>query len=109
MSPVLLLAFSILAEVVATSSLKASEGFTRPVPSVLVVVGYGTAFFLMTQVLKTFPLGLTYAIWSGVGAALTTVIGWVYFRDAFNWMAVGGIALIILGVVILNLSGAAKH
>ena len=73
------------------------------------VVCYGTAFYLMSHALKSLPLGFTYAVWSGVGTALTAMIGWMYFRDAFNWGALGGIALIIAGVVVLNLSGGARH
>ena len=109
MNPYVLLGISIVMEVMGTSALRASEGFTRLVPSLMVVGGYATAFFLVGQVLKSLPLGLTYAIWSGVGTALTALIGWLYFRDTLNGMAVGGIALIILGVVVLNASGASRH
>ncbi|QRK04983.1 multidrug efflux SMR transporter [Archangium violaceum] len=109
MNPYLLLGISILSEVMGTSALRASQGFTRILPSVIVVVCYGTAFYLMSQALKSLPLGFTYAVWSGVGTALTAMIGWLYFRDAFNWGALGGIALIIAGVVVLNLSGGARH
>ncbi|WP_245528312.1 DMT family transporter [Deinococcus maricopensis] len=105
----LLLALSILAEVLGTSALRASEGFTRFLPGVVVVLGYGTAFTLMSRVLTQLPMGFTYAVWSGVGTALTALIGWVYFRDAFQWGALGGIALIIAGVVVLNASGGARH
>ncbi|MBZ9750178.1 QacE family quaternary ammonium compound efflux SMR transporter [Deinococcus sp. HMF7620] len=109
MKPALLLALAIVAEVLATAALRASDGFSRLIPSVVVVLGYAAAFALMAQILKSFPLGLTYAVWSGVGTALTAIVGWLYFRDAFNGMAVAGIALIILGVVVLNISGTAKH
>lgn len=105
MSPWLLLGLAIVAEVIGSASLRASEGFTRWLPSTLVVLGYAAAFFLMAQILKTLPLGLTYAVWSGVGTALTAIIGWTFFRDAFHPVALGGIALIILGVVVLNLGG----
>jgi len=108
-NPYLLLGISIASEIVATSALRASEGFTRWVPSVVVVVFYCTAFYLMSHVLKVLPLGFTYAIWSGVGTASTAVIGWVLFRDAFHWSAVAGSALIIAGVVVLNLGGAGRH
>ena len=106
MNPWLLLGLAIMAEVIGSASLRASEGFTRLLPSVLVVLGYAAAFSLMAQILRTLPLGLTYAVWSGVGTALTAVIGWTFFRDAFQWTALGGIALIVLGVVVLNLGGA---
>ena len=109
MNPYVLLGISIFVEVLATSSLRASEGFTRWGPSVIVVAGYGTAFFLMSHALKSLPLGFTYAVWSGVGTALTATIGWLYFRDAFHWSALVGIGLIIAGVVVLNFSGAARH
>jgi small multidrug resistance pump len=108
-NPYVLLGISILVEVMATSSLRASEGFTRVVPSVVVVVGYGTAFYLMSQALKSLPLGFSYAVWSGVGTALTAMIGWLYFRDAFHWSALAGIGLIIAGVVVLNVGGAVRH
>lgn len=108
MNPWLLLGLAIVAEVIGSASLRASEGFTRWLPSVLVVLGYAAAFSLMAQILRTLPLGLTYAVWSGVGTALTAIIGWTFFRDAFHPTALGGIALIILGVVVLNL-GSAGH
>ena len=109
MSPYVLLGLAIVAEVIGTSALRASEGFTRWAPGALVVLGYAAAFYLMSQALKTIPLGVTYAIWSGVGTALTALVGWLYFRDAFNWLALGGIALIIAGVAVLNFSGGARH
>ena len=109
MNAFLLLAIAILSEVIATSALRASDGFTRPLPSAVVVVGYGLAFYLMAQVLRTLPLGLTYAIWSGVGTALTAAVGWLYFRDAFHPAALGGIALIVVGVAVLNAVGGARH
>lgn len=109
MNAYVLLGISILAEVVATSSLRASEGFTRLVPSVIVVVGYGTAFLVLSHALKSLPLGYAYAVWSGVGTTLTAAIGWLYFRDAFHWSALAGIGLIIAGVLVLNLGGGARH
>lgn len=109
MNPWLLLALAIVAEVIGSASLRASEGFTRLLPSVIVAVGYAAAFYLMSQILKQLPLGVTYAVWSGVGTALTAIIGWTFFRDAFQWTALGGIALIILGVVVLNLGSSGTH
>jgi small multidrug resistance pump len=103
-----LLALAIVAEVIGSAALRASEGFTRWLPSTVMVLAYGATFAVMSQILKQLPLGLTYAIWSGVGTALTAIIGWVLFRDAFQWTAVGGIALIILGVVVLNLGRASQ-
>jgi multidrug transporter EmrE-like cation transporter len=108
-NPYLMLGISIVSEVVATSALRASEGFTRLGPSLLVVVGYGTAFFLLSHVLKALPLGLAYAVWSGVGTTLTVLIGWLYFRDTLTGVALLGIVLIVVGVGVLNLGGAARH
>lgn len=97
------LAIAIASEVVATSALKAAEGFTRLVPSALVVVGYSLAFYFLSLTLRTIPLGVTYAIWSGVGVALITLIGWTYYHQALNLPSLIGIALIVAGVVVLSL------
>jgi small multidrug resistance pump len=106
----LYLAVAILAEVVATSALKAAEGFTRPLPSLLVVAGYGTAFYFLSLVLRTLPVGVAYAIWSGVGVALIAVIGWVVYRQALDAGAIAGIALIVAGVLVIQLfSRSAAH
>lgn len=105
MSPYLLLAFAIGAEIVATSSLRLSEGFTRLVPSIVVVIGYGLAFYLLSLALKEIPLGIAYAIWSGVGTAITAVIAAILFRDTFNLWTVVGIFLVISGVAVINLLG----
>lgn len=99
----LILLLAILAEVIATSALKASENFTRPLPSLLVVAGYGTAFFLLSITLKTLPIGVAYAIWSGVGTALVAVVGWLYYRQSLDLPAILGLTLIIAGTLILNL------
>ncbi len=104
----LLLGLAILSETVGSASLRASEGFSKPVPSVLVAVGFGCAFYLLSLVLKSLPLGMTYAIWAGVGTALTALVGWLYFKDPFQLGALVGIGIIIAGVAVLNLSGA-KH
>jgi small multidrug resistance pump len=99
----LLLLAAIVAEVIATSALKAAENFTRPLPALLVVVGYGTAFFLLSITLKTLPLGVAYAIWSGAGTALVAVVGWLVYKQQLDLPAVLGIALIIAGTLVLNL------
>jgi small multidrug resistance pump len=110
MKTFLLLFFAILAEVVATSALKASEGFTRLAPSILVVVGYGAAFTCLSLTLKTLPLGVAYAIWSGVGTALVALIGWLYYKQQLDGPAIFGITLIIAGAAVLNLfSKTAAH
>lgn len=106
MNSFLLLLLAIISEVIGTSALRASAGFTKLGPSLLVVAGYAVTFYLLSLVLKQIPIGSAYAIWAGLGTALIAVVGWVVFHDAFSvWQAVG-IALIISGVVVLNLSGA---
>ena len=99
----ILLLTAILAEVIATSALKSSECFTRPLPSLLVVTGYATAFFLLSATLKTLPLGVAYALWSGIGTALVAVAGWMFYRQQLDLPAVAGITLIIAGTLVLNL------
>ena len=94
---------AIVAEVIATSALKASAGFTRSVPSTIVVVGYGVAFYFLARALETVPVGVAYAIWSGVGIVLITVIAWLVYGQALDLAAIVGLALIVAGVVVLNL------
>lgn len=104
------LAGAIVSEVVATTSLKAVQGFTRPVPTIAVAVGYACAFFCLSQTLKTIPLGIAYAIWSGVGTLLITLLGVVLYRQMLDRAAVVGIALIVAGVAVLNLcSNSIRH
>jgi small multidrug resistance pump len=103
MKTYLLLLLAIVAEVIATSGLKASENFTRLAPSLLVVAGYGTAFFCLSLTLKILPLGVAYAIWSGVGTVLVAVVGWLLYRQQLDLPAVLGIGLIVAGTVVLNL------
>lgn len=103
MKTYLLLLAAIVAEVIATSALKAAENFTRPLPSLLVVAGYGTAFFLLSITLKTLPLVVAYAMWSGAGTALVAVVGWLVYKQQLDLPAVLGIALIIAGTLVLNL------
>ena len=103
------LILAIAGEVVATTALKASEGFTRLGPSLIVVAGYGFAFYLLAQVLRTIPLGVTYAIWSGVGVAAVTLIGWLVYGQRLDLPAILGIGLIVAGVLVLNLWSGATH
>ena len=104
------LALAIVAEVIATTALKASQGFTRPGPGAIVVVGYAAAFWLLAITLKRLPVGIAYAVWSGAGTVLIALIAWAVFRErigAAGWL---GIALIIAGVAVLNLySRAGAH
>ena len=110
MKTYLLLFLAIAAEVVATSALKASENFTRLIPSLLVVAGYGVAFTCLSMTLKTLPLGVAYAIWSGDGTALVAVVGWLVYRQQLDLPAIAGISLIIIGTIVLNLfSKVAAH
>jgi small multidrug resistance pump len=103
MKTYLLLLLAIAAEVIATSGLKASENFTRLAPSLLVVAGYGTAFFCLSLTLKTLPLGVAYAIWSGVGTVLVAIVGWLLYRQQLDLPAMIGIGLIVAGTIVLNL------
>ncbi|MFJ8090800.1 DMT family transporter [Lysinibacillus sp. NPDC095746] len=97
---------SIISEVFASSMLKLTNGFKRLLPSVGVVVGYGTAFYFLSLTLQSIAIGTAYAIWAGVGTALTAVIGIVFYKELFNLKKIIGILLIIVGVVILNLAGS---
>ena len=104
------LAVAILSEVVATSALKAADGFTRWFPSLLVVVGYASAFHFLSLTLRAIPLGIAYAIWSGVGVALVSLVGWAIYHQSLDIAALVGIALIVAGVVVLQLfSKAVPH
>jgi small multidrug resistance pump len=98
----LYLAIAIIAEVAATSALKASEEFTRLIPSIIVVVGYGVAFYLLTLVLRVIPIGITYAIWSGLGIVLVVIVGFFLYKQIPDIPAIIGMGLIISGVVVLN-------
>ena len=106
----LYLSVAILSEVVATSALKAADGFSRWFPSLLVVTGYGLSFHFLSLTLRTIPLGIAYAIWSGVGVALVSLVGWAIYHQSLDIGAFVGIALIVAGVVVLNLfSKAVPH
>ena len=98
----LFLGIAIVSEVIATSALKATEDFTRLWPSVIVVAGYATAFYFLTLTLRTIPIGIAYAIWSGVGVALIALVGWVLYKQTLDVPAFIGIGLIVAGVVVLN-------
>ncbi|AMX04103.1 DMT family transporter [Microbulbifer thermotolerans] len=102
-SAYLYLAIAIIAEVAATTALKASEQFTKPIPTLIVAIGYGTAFYLLTLVLRTLPVGVTYAIWSGLGIVLVGIAGAVVYKQVPDLPAIIGMGLIIAGVIVLNL------
>ena len=97
------LAVAIVAEVIATSALKASEGFSRLVPSLVVVAGYGIAFFCLSLTLRTIPVGIVYAIWSGVGIVLIALAGSFVFGQVLDAPALIGMGLIVAGVLVINL------
>ena len=101
--PWFLLVLAILAEVIGTTALKASEGFTRPGPVVIVAVAYGIAFYLLSRVLLVLPLGVSYAVWAGLGIAAVTLIGWLVYGQRLDPAAWLGIGLIVAGVMVLNL------
>lgn len=100
--PYLYLAFAILAEVVATSALKASDGFTQLLPSAVSIAGYMVAFYFLSLVLKTIPVGVAYAIWAGLGIVLIAVVAAIRFGQLPDAPAILGMVLIIAGVVIIN-------
>lgn len=99
----LFLALAIMSEICGTSAIKASDGFTKPVPSVIAIVSLGVAFYLLSLVVRVIPVGVTYAIWSGAGIALISLIGWLFFKQALDFAAILGITPIIVGVVVLSL------
>ena len=106
----LYLGIAIVAEVIATSALKASEGFSRLWPSVLVVSGYGIAFFCLSLTLRSIPIGIAYAIWSGVGIVLVAAVGAFVFGQRLDLPALIGMGLILLGVIVINVfSGTVRH
>lgn len=98
----LYLAAAIVSEVVGTTALQASNGFTRPLPSIVVVIGYGLAFYGLSIAIKTIPVGLAYAIWSGVGIVLISAIGVIWLKQHLDAAAILGLSLIIAGVVVVN-------
>ncbi|BDM65442.1 QacE family quaternary ammonium compound efflux SMR transporter [Shewanella sp. NFH-SH190041] len=97
------LAIAIVAEVIATSAMKACAGFTRPIPSILVLVGYAIAFYCLSLVLKTIPVGIAYAIWAGIGIVMVTLVAIVLYGQKPDLPAVIGMSFILVGVVIINL------
>jgi small multidrug resistance pump len=97
-----ILLFAILSEVIGTTALKFSEGFTKLIPSIVVLLGYGLSFYLLSLSLKVFPIGVAYAIWSGVGLVLTVTAGMLIWRETLDWARVLGILLILAGIVLIN-------
>jgi small multidrug resistance pump len=103
MKTALIFFFAVLSEVIATTSLKFSEGFTKFLPSVIVVLGYGLSFYLLSISLKVMPIGIAYALWSGIGIILTVIAGKMIWQEALDLPRLTGIGLILLGILIINL------
>lgn len=97
------LAIAIVAEVIGTSALKYAEGFTRLLPSMVVIVSYSISFYLLSLTLRTIPVGIVYAVWSGVGIVLLALIGAIFFKQTLDTPAIIGVALILAGVLVINL------
>ncbi|MEI6692882.1 MAG: multidrug efflux SMR transporter [Chlorobium sp.] len=96
------LILAITSEVIATSALKATDGFTRWQPSLLVLAGYSSATYFLSLTLKVIPIGVAYALWSGIGVTLITLVGWVIYNQKLDTPAMLGIGFIVTGVIILN-------
>jgi len=106
----IILSVAIIGEVIGTSALKASEGFSKPWPSLLCVLAFAVAFYCLSLTLKIMPIGIVYAIWSGAGIVLISILGYFLFRQTLDIPAMIGIGLIILGVVVINtLSSSTLH
>ena len=99
----LTLAIAILAEVAATTALKASDSFSRLIPSGIVVLGYAVSFYFLSLTLRTMSVGIAYAVWAGVGIVLIAVLGWIVYGQKLDLAAMAGMALIIVGVMVINL------
>ncbi|EIE48987.1 transporter [Salipiger aestuarii] len=104
--PYLILAIAVLAETIGTSALQASHQFTRPIPSLLSVAAYAIAIYVLSMALKYMPVGVAYAIWSGLGIVLIAIIGFVAFGQKLDLPAVAGIGLILAGILVINLFSA---
>ncbi|EAR50585.1 QacH, quaternary ammonium compound-resistance protein [Oceanicola granulosus HTCC2516] len=106
----LILAAAVLFETIGTTALKASAAFTRPGPTLIVIAGYGLAFYFLALTLRTLPVGVAYALWSALGIALITLIGWVWYGERLDGAALAGLGLIAAGVIVIQLfSGTATH
>jgi len=97
------LVVAVVFEVIATTALKQTEGFTRLMPSLVSIGGYALAFYFLSLPLRTMPVGIVYAIWCGAGIIFITAIGWVWFRQALDLPALAGMGLIMAGVIVINL------
>ena len=102
MPPWLTLILAVLAETIGTTALEASRQFTRPLPSVVVVVAYAVSFWLLSLTLRTIPVGIVYGLWSGLGIVLIAIIGWLVFGQLLDGAAVLGLTLILTGVLVIH-------
>ena len=100
----IVLLIAILGEVIGTTALKVSDGFSQFVPSLVVVLGYGVSFYCLALALRSIPLAIAYAVWSGVGVVAVSLVGWRLFEQKLNLWSIVGMALVVIGIVILNLS-----
>ncbi len=106
----LFLTIAIVGEVIATSFLRASQGFTQPIPTLVVVIGYGITFYFFSLALQTIPVGVAYAIWSGVGIVIVSIIAFIVYKQVLDAPALIGMGLILAGVLVINLfSHSAMH
>ncbi|WP_353141065.1 DMT family transporter [Acinetobacter pragensis] len=105
----LYLVIAVIAEVLATSALKASNGFTEVWPVILMIAGYAIALFFLGLTFKSIPMGLAYALWSGAGIILISSVGWIYFKQQLDMAAMIGLAFMILGIIIINVFSKSTH
>ena len=101
--PYVFLGLAIVFEVAGTISLRLCDGFTKPVPSIIVVLGYGLSFYFLSFTLKTIPVAIAYAIWSGAGLILIVILGWTFLKQTLDLPALVGMSLILAGVIVVNL------
>ncbi|WP_277559473.1 DMT family transporter [Acinetobacter beijerinckii] len=105
----LFLTIAIIAEVIATSALKASQGFSVLMPSIITILGYAVALFFLSLTLKTIPVGIAYAIWSGAGIVLISTIGWIFFKQHLDLAAIIGLGLMLAGIIVINVFSNSTH
>ncbi|OJU53348.1 MAG: QacE family quaternary ammonium compound efflux SMR transporter [Acinetobacter sp. 39-4] len=105
----LFLTIAIIAEVIATSALKASQGFSVLMPSIITILGYAVALFFLSLTLKTIPVRIAYAIWSGAGIVLISTIGWIFFKQQLDLAAIIGLGLMLGGMIVINVFSNSTH
>ena len=105
----LFLTIAIIAEVIATSALKASQGFSVSMPSIITILGYAVALFFLSLTLKTIPVGIAYAIWSGAGIVLISTVGWIFFKQHLDLAAIIGLGLMLAGIIVINVFSNSTH